>query len=211
VATSATAAASAPSPRPPLLFHRIVVGARDSEAADDYLVLLAELTNGGLSAHVSFASGKPRDEFSIELAPSALTEARALLTIEQGNEHLGEEPTWLDAGHGLLRASRLQATTLPFLPSRRVVDESRGGRIGPIRVGDADRLPALVREGTSQFEVRVRSKLISVTAARFVVPKEAWPDEGELLLAHALPGIGDVDLVLSLRSAAHEVVVRSIE
>src|SRR3954453_22549181 len=113
---SATPPASAPSPRRPLSFHRVILGARDSDAAADYLIVLAELANGGVSAHVSFASGKPRDEFLVELTPNALAEARAVLTIEQGNDHLVEEPTWLDAGRGTLRASRVDATTLPFLP-----------------------------------------------------------------------------------------------
>lgn len=194
-----------------LPFRTAVFRTQDATVTDDYLVALSPTAGGGLKGDFRFQSGQPADRFWLELTPLALAEARGLLTVQQGNEHLFENGQRLDAGRGYLRALRFENTTFPFWPSRRLVAESRTGKINAITVGQEERLPGLVRQGAGEFTLAVRKRQVTVTAERFVVDNENGARDGELLLVHSVPGLGDVDLVVSIKTYSHETQLRSLD
>jgi hypothetical protein len=201
----------APLPDRPLRFpfQRVVFATRDSIVADDYLCTLKKLPGGGLQGDIRFASGELPDRFLLEVSPRALKEARALLTVQQGNDHTREEPTRLKPGAGYMRNLRVEGTSFPFLPSQRLVAEALTGRIGPLAVGAEERLAGLVRDGTRQFKLTLRKKATTVAAERYVLADGSG--DAELLLVRNLPGIGEVDLIVSVTTYSHETVVKSLD
>lgn len=185
--------------------HRVVFHCVDSEAADDYVAVLSEAAGGAVHAKVSFASGAPDDRFVLELSPRALAEGHGLLMVGQGNDRLAEAAKRKAGSKGVDRSVAVEATTLPFLPSRRVLEESRLGRIGTLTVGRSEQVSGLMLVGEVKRTLKVRKKEVTVTASRFAAPGV------ELLVVRELPGLGKFDLIVALGTPEQAMEVRSVE
>jgi len=179
------------------------VRCRDMDATDHYrwarvpsegdaLAFLVSVTDQSLRAIPDDELVSPmRTRFAF--SEPALKRGRGVMTLTQYNDVTHEEVVH-ERVDGVLRV-RFQESTPPFLLSEELARGAREGSITGLRFFDfLGPMPVLRRVERVRVPIDVNGTRVEIEAERF----SDASNDSELVVAHAIPAIGEASFVLSL-------------